>query len=78
MAADVGVDFRHGAFRWEVSADRAAMLGGGVCWLDSDADGWLDLFAVNSYRRAESGRWEAAGGLPRNALFHNDDGPSPM
>ena len=25
------------------------MMGGGLCWLDYDDDGWLDLFVVNSY-----------------------------
>ncbi len=25
------------------------MMGGGLCWLDYDEDGWLDLFVVNSY-----------------------------
>ena len=25
------------------------MMGGGLCWLDYDRDGWLDLFVVNSY-----------------------------
>ncbi len=46
------------------------MMGGGLCWLDYDGDGWLDLFVVNSYadwivpaRRAR--------GLARTALFHN-------
>ena len=73
-AADVGLDFRHGAFRWDVTADPAAMQGAGVCWLDYDGDGWLDLFAVNSYAEDEADRWGAAGGLPGNALFHNVGG----
>ena len=28
------------------------MMGGGLCWLDYNDDGWLDLFAVNSYTDA--------------------------
>ena len=28
------------------------MMGGGVCWLDYNNDGWMDLFAVNSYADA--------------------------
>jgi len=69
------LDFRQGVFRWEVSPDPAAMLGGGICWLDYDGDGWLDLFAVNSYAEREVSRWEGgAGGLPRSALFHNENG----
>jgi hypothetical protein len=74
VAEEVGLDFQHGAFRWEVSADPIAMMGGGLCWLDFDRDGWLDLFAVNSYAVAEAGAWEAAGGLPRSALFRNNEG----
>ena len=32
-----------------MSLDTTAMMGGGLCWLDYDGDGWLDLFAVNSH-----------------------------
>jgi hypothetical protein len=74
VAKEVGLEFQHGAFRWEVSGDPVAMMGGGLCWLDFDRDGWLDLFVVNSYAVAEAGAWEAAGGLPRSALFRNVEG----
>src|SRR3990170_3348883 len=60
VAHEVGLDFRHGAFRWSVTRDPAAMMGGGVCWLDYDEDGWLDLFAVNSYAEAETARRQEA------------------
>ena len=71
MAADVGLDFRHGAFRFGMSFDSTAMMGGGLCWLDYDRDGWLDLFVVNSYAQADASAWEAKGGLPRSALYRN-------
>ncbi len=74
VAQEVGLNFRHGAFRWDVSGDPVAMMGGGLCWLDYDRDGWLDLFVVNSYAEAEAGKWQAAGGLPRSALFRNVEG----
>ena len=74
MADEVGLRFRHGAFRWDETPDPGAMLGGGVCWLDYDDDGWLDLFVVNSFAEQEVARWENAGGLPRSALFRNDEG----
>jgi ASPIC and UnbV/FG-GAP-like repeat len=74
VAPDVGLDFRQGAFRWGVSGDPAAMEGGGLCWLDYDDDGWLDLYVVNSYAEQEVAQWKAAGGLPRSALFRNDHG----
>ncbi len=74
VAHEVGLDFRHGAFHWSVTRDPAAMMGGGVCWLDYDADGWLDLFAVNSYSEAETARWQEAGGLPESALYRNVEG----
>jgi cytochrome c peroxidase len=74
VTEEVGLDFQHGAFRWEVSGDAVAMMGGGLCWLDYNKDGWLDLYVVNSYAVEEAGRWEAEGGLPRNALYRNDNG----
>ena len=74
VAADVGLDFQHSAFHWDVTPDVGVMLGGGVCWLDYDGDGWMDLFAVNSYSQAEAGRWQNEGGLPRSTLYHNEEG----
>jgi Na+-translocating ferredoxin:NAD+ oxidoreductase RnfD subunit len=71
VAKQVGLDFRHGAFRFGVTNDVPAMMGGGLCWLDYDNDGWLDLFVVNSYSEGDIGRWMKRGGLPRSALFHN-------
>jgi hypothetical protein len=74
VAGDVGLRFRHGAFRWDESADAPAMTGGGLCWLDYDADGWLDLFVVNGHSRDERDQWEARGGLPTTRLFRNREG----
>jgi Na+-translocating ferredoxin:NAD+ oxidoreductase RnfD subunit len=74
VARQVGLDFRQGAFRFGVSNDTTAMMGGGLCWLDYDRDGWLDLFVVNSYAQTDVASWEAKGGLPRSALFHNVGG----
>ena len=72
VAAEVGLDFRHGAFRFGMAReDTPAMMGGGLCWLDYDADGWLDLYVVNSYADVDFVRWEEDGGLPRSGLFHN-------
>src|SRR6266849_6039482 len=70
----VGLDFRQGAFRFGVSPDPAAMTGGGLCALDYNNDGWVDLFIVNSYSQADVGRWQKHGGLPRSALFQNKGG----
>jgi hypothetical protein len=74
VASEVGLRFRHGAFRWGESADAPAMTGGGVCWLDYDRDGWLDLFVVNGHSRNERDQWEARGGVPTTQLFRNRDG----
>ncbi len=74
VAAEVGLDFRHGAFQWETSGDPAAMMGGGVCWIDYDRDGWLDLYAVNTWSNGEWGRWREDGALPASQLFRNDTG----
>jgi len=74
VAGEVGLDFQHSAFHWGVTADPVAMMGSGLCWLDYDQDGWLDLFVVNSYVELEAGQWEAEGGLPRAALFRNVNG----
>jgi ASPIC and UnbV/FG-GAP-like repeat/Domain of unknown function (DUF6851) len=47
------------------------MTGGGLCALDYNNDGWVDLFVVNSYSQADVGSWRKRGGLPRSALFRN-------
>ena len=74
VAASAGLDFRQGSFRFGMSNDYKAMMGGGVCWLDYNNDGWEDLFAVNSYSSADTARWQAHGGLPRTALYENVHG----
>ena len=74
VASEVGLSFRHGAFRFGMSYDSTAMMGAGLCWLDYDSDGWLDLFVVNSHAQADASAWEAKGGLPRSALYRNVNG----
>jgi len=74
IAPSVGLDFRQDSFRYGVSNEYTAMMGGGVCWLDYNGDGWQDLFAVNSYASADAARLEAHGGLPRTQLFENVHG----
>jgi hypothetical protein len=71
VAPAVGLDFRQGSFRFGVSNETKAMMGGGVCFLDYNGDGRLDLFAVNSYASADTDRWAAQGGLPTSELFEN-------
>jgi hypothetical protein len=74
VAPLVGLDFQQGSFRYGVSNETKAMMGGGVCWLDYNGDGRLDLFAVNSYASADAQRWQANGGLPTSELFENVGG----
>ena len=74
VAGEVGLDFRHGAFQWETGPDPTAMMGGGVCWVDYDRDGWLDLYAVNTWSEGEWGRWREQGALPSSRLYRNDAG----
>ena len=74
VAADVGIEFRHGAFQWGATGDPNAMMGAGVCWIDVDGDGWLDLFAVNTWSNGEWGRWRREGALPSTRLYLNERG----
>jgi len=74
VATSAGLDFHQGAFRFGVSPDPKAMTGGGLCWLDYNGDGWLDLFVVNSYADNDLARWKARGEVPRSALFRNRHG----
>src|SRR5262249_9299906 len=74
VSKQVGLDFRQGAFRYGVTPDPPAFMGGGVCWLDYNDDGWMDLFVVNSYGEGDIGDYSARGGLPRSVLFRNDHG----
>lgn len=74
VAREVGLDFRHSAFRWGTEPDPLAMMGAGVCWIDIDRDGWLDLFAVNTWSEGEWGQWRREGAIPTSRLFRNDAG----
>jgi hypothetical protein len=68
VAARAGIDFRQGSFAHGISNDPAAMMGGGVCWLDYDGDERLDLFAVNSYDDPHFGSHART---PTSALYRN-------
>jgi hypothetical protein len=75
VSDQVGLDFRQSSFRYTVTpTDPVAAMGAGVCWLDYDGDGWMDLFAVDSYSELDVARWKQQGGLPRSALFRNEGG----
>ena len=47
------------------------MMGGGLCWLDFDNDGWLDLYIINNHSLAERPYWGTKDGLPHNHLYQN-------
>jgi len=75
VAHKLGLDFRQGDFRFgAIVSDVHSMMGGGLCWLDYNNDGWMDLFVVNSYSDGDVQRWSADGGLPRSALYENVHG----
>ena len=74
VAAEVGLDVSHSAFRWEMAMDPVAMMGGGLCWIDANNDGWLDLFVTDTWSNGEWGKWTEAGALPTSKLFLNDTG----
>ena len=74
VAGEVGLDFQHGAFATGLYRDPAAAMGGGLCWIDYDNDGWLDLYLINSYTKDEVAYWQEHGGLPTNALYRNEAG----
>ena len=74
VASSAGLDFKQGSFRFGMTTETPAMMGGGVCWLDYNNDGWLDLFAVNTYSDSHYALWEEHGGPPTGALYRNERG----
>ena len=53
------------------SEDETAMMGGGLCWLDYDGDGRLDLYVVDTYAQSDVPAFGARGGLPTSRLYRN-------
>jgi Na+-translocating ferredoxin:NAD+ oxidoreductase RnfD subunit len=74
VAQKAGLNFKQGDFALGMSNDVHGMMGGGLCWLDYNNDGRLDLFVVNSYTDANAPFWPDHGGLPQSALFENVGG----
>jgi hypothetical protein len=71
VAPQLGIDVQQQSFRYGVTPDPTAMMGGGVCWIDYDGDGWLDLYVVNSYTDSQYAQWSEHGGAPTGHLYHN-------
>lgn len=67
----IRLGFRQESFAHGMSTDPAAMMGGGVCWLDANGDGRLDLFAVNGYDDPHVGNYPT---IPRSVLYLNMGG----
>src|SRR3954470_15671057 len=74
VAAQAGIAFRQGAFRYGIANEPSAMMGAGLCWLDYNDDGWMDLFVVNSYADNNLPYWNDHGGLPTSKLYENEHG----
>jgi hypothetical protein len=75
VAAQVGLNFQQDDFHFGLTpSDVHSMMGGGLCWLDYNSDGWEDLYAVNSYSDSDVETWQKQGGLPTSALFENVHG----
>jgi hypothetical protein len=75
VAAQVGLNFQQDDFHFGLTpSDVHSMMGGGLCWLDYNNDGWEDLYAVNSYSDNDVETWNKRGGLPTSALFENVHG----
>jgi hypothetical protein len=67
----IRLPFTQGSFRYGMSSDPTAMMGGGVCWLDANGDGRLDLFAVNGYDDPHFASYKR---VPRSVLYLNEGG----
>ena len=50
------------------------MMGGGLCWLDYNGDGWQDLYVVDSYAQTDVPGYRSHGGLPSSRLYRNVKG----
>src|SRR5262249_41922631 len=67
----ITLPFTQGSFRYGISNDPTAMMGGGVCWLDANGDGRLDLFAVNAYDDPHFASYKQ---VPESVLYLNMGG----
>jgi hypothetical protein len=67
----IRLPFVQASFRYGISTDPQAMMGGGVCWLDANGDGRLDLFAVNGYDDPHFASYKQ---VPQSVLYLNMGG----